>query len=279
LQASLGAYLAQLASSQLPTSSVEELEISLMGTLREQLRILDAALTAGHVTLENLPGALRERMITADGRVRVQIFPRHDIGDRKNLAAFVDGVREVMPEVAGSAAEILESGRAVVRSLQQAMLGAVVVITIVLLLVWRRIDDTALVLIPLFLAAALTVATTVLLDIPFNFADVIVLPLLLGMGVDSCVHMIHRARCPISHDRGVLGTSTARAVFYSALTSIFGFGTMGFASHVGLATLGQMLTLGVTYSLLCNMVVLPALISLRSARGLDPAAPTQVQDA
>jgi hypothetical protein len=282
LHESLGAYLAKLASDQLPVSSVGDLEASLMGTLREQLRILDAALTAGHVTLQNLPGALRERMITADGRVRVQIFPRYDIGDRKNLAAFVDQVREVMPEVAGSAAEVLESGRAVVRSLQQALLGAVVAITIVLLLVWRRIDDTALVLIPLFLAAALTVATTVLFDIPFNFADVIVLPLLLGMGVDSCVHLIHRARFPIAHDQGILGTSTARAVFYSALTSIFGFGTMGFASHVGLATLGQMLTLGVTYSMLCNMVVLPALISLRSERQrriAGPSAPAQADGA
>ncbi len=282
LHESLGIFLARLASNQLPASSVGELETSLMGTLREQLRILDAALTAGHVTLQNLPGALRERMITADGRVRVQIFPRYDIGDRKRLAAFVDEVREVMPEVAGSAAEVLESGRAVVHSLRQALLGAVVAITFVLLLVWRRLDDTALVLIPLFLAAALTVATTVLLDIPFNFADVIVLPLLLGMGVDSCVHMIHRARFPIPHDHGVLGTSTARAVFYSALTSIFGFGTMGFASHAGLATLGQMLTLGVTYSMLCNMLVLPALISLRSERQRKlepPSEPAQVGDA
>jgi hopanoid biosynthesis associated RND transporter like protein HpnN len=266
LREGLGAYFAKLASGELPAGSVADLEKSLMGTLPEQLRILDAALSAGRVTLQNLPDALRERMITADGRVRVQIFPREDIGDRKHLAAFVDGVREVVPEVAGSAAEVLESGRAVVRALQQALFGAVVAIAIVLWLAWRRIDDTALVLIPLSLAAGLTVATAVILDIPFNFADVIVLPLLLGMGVDSCVHLIHRARFPIAHDHGVLGTSTARAVFYSALTSIFGFGTMGFASHMGLATLGQMLTLGVTYSMLCNMVVLPALIALRSER-------------
>ena len=185
-------------------------------------------------------------MITADGRVRVQIFPHYDLGDRKNLAAFVDGVREVIPEVAGSAAEVLESGRAVVRALQQALFGAVVAITVVLLLVWRRIDDTALVLIPLFLAAALTIATIVLLDIPFNFADVIVLPLLLGIGVDSCIHMIHRARIPDltrsrrSGDQHGAGDRLQRAHHDR------GFGTMGFASHVGLATLGQMLTLGVS---------------------------------
>ena len=266
LRESLAVYVAKLGAGELPSSSLNQLEASMTGTLREQLRVLDAALTAGHVTLQNLPDALRERMIASDGRVRIQIFPREDVGDRKHLAAFVDGVREVAPDVAGSAAEILESGRTVVRSLRQALLGAVVAIIAVLLLMWRRIDDTALVMIPLFLAAALTVGTTVLLGIPFNFADVIVLPLLLGMGVDSGIHLIHRARTGGEHGGNILETSTARAVVYSNLTSIASFGTMGFASHMGLATLGQMLTLGVGYTMACNMIVLPALISLRSER-------------
>ncbi len=266
LRESLSAYLVKLAAGELPSASLNQLEASMTGTLPEQLRILDAALNAGHVTLQNLPAALRERMVTSDGRVRIQIFPREDVGDPKHLAAFVDGVRAVAPDVAGSAAEILESGRTVVKSLQQALLGAVVAITAVLLLMWRRIDDTALVLIPLFLAAALTVGTTVLLGIPFNFADVIVLPLLLGMGVDSGIHLIHRARMAGEHAGNILETSTARAVVYSNLTSIASFGTMAFASHMGLATLGQMLTIGVTYTMACNMIVLPALISLRSER-------------
>jgi hypothetical protein len=266
LRESLALYLGMLTAGVLPSSSLNQLETSMTGTLPEQLRILGAALSAGRVTLQNLPNALRERMITRDGRVRVQIFPREDIGDGKRLAAFVDGVREVAPDVAGSAAEILESGRTVVKSLRQALLGAVAAITAVLLLMWRRIDDTALVLIPLFLAAALTVGTSVLIGIPFNFADVIVLPLLLGMGVDSGIHLIHRARTGVEQGGNVLETSTARAVVYSNLTSIASFGTMAFASHQGLATLGLMLTLGVTYTMACNMIVLPALISLRSER-------------
>ena len=133
------------------------------GTLREQLRILDAALTAGHVTLQNLPGALRERMISERRPRAHPDLPASGRRRPQHLAAFVDGVRAVAPDVAGSAAEILESGRTVVKSLRQALLGAVVAITLVLLLMWRRIDDTALVLIPLFLAAALTVGTSVLL--------------------------------------------------------------------------------------------------------------------
>jgi len=197
------------------------------------------------------------------------VFPREDLSDHAALADFVDGVREVAPEVAGSAAEILASGRTVVRALRQALLAASAAIAFLLFVLWRSANDTSLVLIPLGLAATLTVAASVLLDIPFNFADVIVLPLLLGMGVDSGIHLVHRARVTWEHNGNLLGTSTARAVGYSALTTIASFGTMGFASHLGLATLGRLLTLGVMFTVFCNLIVLPALIVLRAPKRMN----------
>jgi hypothetical protein len=106
----------------------------------------------------------------------------------------------------------------------------------------------------------------VLADIPFNFADVIVLPLMLGIGVDSGIHLVHRARVASDGGTQLLGTSTARAVAYSALTTIASFGSLGFATHLGLATLGQLLTLGVSFTIICNLIVLPALIPLRPDR-------------
>jgi predicted RND superfamily exporter protein len=262
----LDRYLQRLEDSPDPAREIEVLQSSMLGTLPEQLRILDAALSAGHVTLEKLPDTILERMITADGRVRIQIFPRDDLNDHAALAAFVDGVKAIAPEVAGSASEILESGRSVVRALTQAMLSAFIAITLFLLILWRRIDDTALVLIPLLLASALTVAAAVLADIPFNFADVIVLPLLLGIGVDSGIHLVHRARVAADGEANLLTTSTARAVAYSALTTIASFGSLGLASHLGLATLGRLLTIGVGFTLICNLIVLPALIRLRPQR-------------
>ncbi len=262
----LDRYLQRLEASPDPTREIEALQSAMLGTLPEQLRILDAALSAGHVTLEKLPDTILERMITADGRVRIQIFPRDDLNDHAALAAFVDGVKVIAPEVAGSASEILESGRSVVRALTQAMLSAFIVITLFLLILWRRIDDTALVLIPLLLASALTVAAAVLADIPFNFADVIVLPLLLGIGVDSGIHLVHRVRVVAGSEVNLLATSTARAVGYSALTTIASFGSLGLATHLGLATLGRLLTIGVGFTLVCNLIVLPALIRRRPHR-------------
>jgi len=266
LHSALGRYMDRLTASENPDRQIETLEASLLGSLPEQLRTLNAALDAGHVTLEKLPEAILERMITSDGRVRIQIYPTEDLNDHRALAAFVEKVQTITPEVAGSAAEILASGQAVVAALTEALLSAFVVITLFLLLLWRRIDDTALVLIPLLLASALTVATAVLLDIPFNFADVIVLPLLLGIGVDSGIHLVNRARAGDPRDSNLLGTSTARAVAYSAMTTIASFGSLGFATHLGMATLGQLLTLGVGFTIICNLIVLPALIPLRPAR-------------
>jgi hopanoid biosynthesis associated RND transporter like protein HpnN len=266
LEDSLARARQRFEASADPGPALARVEDGVLGSLPAQLRLLAAALSAGHVTLEKLPDALLERMITEDGRVRVQIFPRADLNHHAALAAFVDGVREVAPDVAGSASEIVESGRAVVRALRQALLTAVVAIALFLLVLWRSVNDTALVLVPLGLAAILTVAASVLLDIPFNFADVIVLPLLLGMGVDSGIHLVTRARSGWRGRENLLATSTARAVAYSALTTVASFGTLGFATHLGLATLGQLLALGVGFTILCNLVLLPALIALHAPR-------------
>jgi predicted exporter len=266
LRAQLDPYLAALARSERPEASLEALEQSLLGSLPEQLRILTAALQAGRVTLENLPEALLAQMMAVDGRVRIQIFPREDLKDHAALVQFVEAVRAVEPEVSGSAAEIVSSGQTVVAALQQALLSALAAVTFLMFLLWRRFTDTALVLIPLALASSLTVAAAVLLEIPFNFADVIVLPLLLGIGVDSAIHLVHRARVSGKGVSNLLGTSTARAVAFSALTTIASFGSLGLATHRGLATLGQLLTLGVGFTLACNLLVLPALIALHPRR-------------
>jgi len=139
----------------------------------------------------------------------------------------------------------------------------------------------ALVLCPLLLAAAATAGISVVFSISFNFANVIVLPLLLGIGVDSGVHMVHRFRESSTRmdgsgsaetaGRSLLGTSTAQAVFFSALTTIASFGSLALSSHVGFSSLGKLLVVGVSLTLVCNLVVLPALIALRENAGRAPA--------
>jgi hopanoid biosynthesis associated RND transporter like protein HpnN len=275
----LDAYLGALPAGPHADVSLDRLEATLVGGLPEQLRILNAALTAGRVTLENLPEALMTQMVGENGLIRVQIFPSANLADHASLAEFVDAVKAAVPgmDVTGSAAEIVESGRTVVRSLQQALLLALVAITGVVLLLWGgRVTETALVLTPLGLAAIFTAATAIVFGIPFNVADVIVLPLLLGMGVDSGIHLVHRARATGELGIKLLGTSTARAVAFSGINTVASFGTLAFSTHRGLATLGQLLTLGVFFTMLTTLIVLPALIPARWRReargGLVPAS-------
>ena len=119
---------------------------------------------------------------------------------------------------------------------------------------------------PLTLAAVLTAAAAVLLGIPFNFADIIVLPLLLDIGVDSGIHLVHRARADGSGRAPLLETSTAQAVLFSSLTTIASFGTLVISGHRGVASLGFLLVVGMVWMLAANLCLLPALLSLREGR-------------
>jgi len=148
-----------------------------------------------------------------------------------------------------------------------------VVIAVLLLLLWRTLSDALLVLAPLGLAAVLTGAAAVLLGIPFNYADVIVLPLLLGIGVDSGIHLVHRSHMGGGEASHLLDTSTARGVVLSSITTIASFGSLAFASHRGMASLGQLLTVGVALTVLCNLFVLPALLEWRARRRAAREAP------
>lgn len=232
----------------------------LFDSLAERLRLLRAALQTGPIDMENLSAEIKQRMTGKDGRVRIEIFPAENLNDQLALEEYVSAIQSVDPYAYGEGLLIVESGRVVIRSLQQAILTAVIVIVFILIVLWRSIRDSALVIAPLILASVLTVASSVMLGITFNFANVIIIPLLLGMGIDSGIHMVHRVRGGGLPDGNLLRTGTARAVFLSAVTTMASFGTLAFSSHLGIASLGQLLTLGIALVLVCNLLVLPALV-------------------
>ncbi|HNS59346.1 MAG TPA: MMPL family transporter, partial [Nitrosomonas europaea] len=101
---------------------------------------------------------------------------------------------------------------------------------------------------------------TVLLDIPFNFANIIALPLLLGLGIDSSLHMVHRSMDNRVENEILIHTSTARAIFYSALTALVDFASLMFSSHKGTASMGALLTVGLAFTLICTLIILPSLL-------------------
>ena len=234
------------------------LERNLLGTLPAAMRHLAAALEASPVDLADLPRELVVRWLSPNGVYRIQVFPQKNLEPIENLREFITDVQAVAPNVTDLPVIYLEAGREVVRAFQQALLSALVAVTVVLLLVLRNVKDTLHVLFPLMLAAMLTGAATVWLDIPVNFANIIALPLLFGLGVDSGIHMIHRLRSAEEATGNVLHSSTARGVFFSALTTIFSFSSLAFTAHVGMASMGKMLAIGILCTLICTLIILPA---------------------
>ncbi|MBT6116506.1 MAG: MMPL family transporter, partial [Rhodospirillaceae bacterium] len=208
----------------------------------------------------DMPLSLLRRYVAENGLSRVEVEPAEDIMDPGALRRFVGAVRTVAPDATGSPVLLLEAGDAVTGAMRQATVTALVVIALLLVVLLRSLRDTLLVLAPLLLAGALTGAASVLFSLPFNYANVIVLPLLLGLGVASGIHLVFRARDE-GMGRPLLSTSTPRAVVFSALTTMASFGSLVVSSHKGTASMGELLTVAIGFTLLSTLVVLPALLA------------------
>jgi hopanoid biosynthesis associated RND transporter like protein HpnN len=236
------------------------LEKSLLHFLPARLDSLRLALEAGEVGQSDLPDDLRARFLSPGGALRIQVFPSENINDNKALRRFVAAVRRIAPRATDNPVEIIEAGDVVVSAIRNAAFIALAAIFALLIIVLRSLRDAMLVILPLALAALLTVAASVLLGMSFNFANVIVLPLLAGLGVASGIHLVARAREP-ARAAALMQTSTPRAVILSALTTIGSFGSLAVSSHRGTASMGELLTIAIAFTLICTLIVLPALMS------------------
>ncbi|MFO0754591.1 MAG: MMPL family transporter [Thermodesulfovibrionales bacterium] len=243
------------------------LEKSVLSDLPALFRMLERSLEARAFTVKDLPRSLTEQYVARDGRYRVQVFPRENILQVDALARFVRSVQAVAPEATDAPVVIYESGRAVISSFQQATVSALVVITLFLLLELRSFSVVVLILIPLLFALALTGASSVALGIPLNFANVIVVPLLVGVGVHSGIIFILRYRTEPPPGGNMLRTSNARAVLFSTLTTLISTGSLAFSPHRGIASMGILLTLCFGFLLAGILLLLPALLGKYARRG------------
>jgi uncharacterized protein len=233
-------------------------EHSLFAWLPRLIDQIGQSLLAQPFGVGDLPDAFRARWLAADGRARIEIVPAEDLRDQQARRRFVRAVEAVAPQASGAPVIMTEGGEAVIGAFRQAAATAILAITLLLMALLRNVATVLLVLAPLVLAAVLTVAVTVLFALPFNFANVIVLPLLFGLGVAGGLHIVLRARQ--AGPQRVLMTSTPRAVLFSALTTVGSFGALALSAHRGTASMGLLLTIAIGLTLVCTLVVLPALL-------------------
>lgn len=236
-----------------------EFERRTVGGALARLQDLKRSLNAAPFGLADLPKELRADEIVADGRVKVKAYPKGDMKDQKALAAFVAAVRSVAPNAAGGPVTIYEASIAVLGAFKQATITTVCALLLLMAVLLRNLREVALVFAPLLLAALLLLPVSVLADLPFNFANVIVLPLLFGLGVANGIQFVFREKLEKDTAK-VLATTTPRAVIFSALTTMVSFGSLAVSSHPGTANMGVLLAIALSLVLIATLFFLPALM-------------------
>ncbi|MHB8562752.1 MAG: MMPL family transporter [Acidiferrobacteraceae bacterium] len=262
LQRQLSHYLRRFGRA---SQKLVGLQRRVIGDLPLELQALRRSLGAAPVTLDTLPASLRHRYLDPNGRARVQVFSRLSLNSNHNLRRFVAGVQKVAPTAIGTPILLVEGGDAVVQAFREATMISLTLIAILLLLALRRVTDVLMVLVSIGFAAMLTVAGMQLTGISFDLANIIVLPLEIGLCVAFGIYLVTRWRDGVEAAH-LLRTSTPDAVLFSALTTLSSFGSLAVSSNPGMAVLGKTLCIAVTAILISILFLLPALLLLRTAR-------------
>lgn len=226
--------------------------------LPDELDRLRTAMSAEPVTLASIPPDLARDWLLPDGQARVQAMPK-DLGQgSRGLSNFVQEVTQIAPNAGGPAVTIEATSGTIVGAFRDAAIYAVLAIAVILGIALRRLGDVALVLAPLILSALLTLLVAVLLPLPLNFANIIALPLLLGVGVSFNIYFVMNWR---AGRRMLLGSATARAIVFSALTTGTAFGSLALSAHPGTRSMGDLLLISLACTLVASLVFIPALLA------------------
>lgn len=246
--------------AQAPDSVVLGTSQALTRFLPDQLETMKTVLKPSVVTMDSIPADIRRDYLLPDGRTRLTIHPNGHMSETAVLHRFVSQLETVTKNLAGPAIEITGSAQTIVTAFIVAAISALVMIAAILLVVLRRILDTVLVMVPLLMSALLTVIVIVTVPETLNYANIIALPLLLGVGVSFNIYFVMNWRQGLKRP---LSSPTARAVLFSALTTATAFGSLATSAHPGTASMGRLLLMSLACTLACTLVLVPALLPKR----------------
>ncbi len=219
------------------------------------------------VRLEEIPETLRKRYISQEGKYVAHIFPGVDVWDLDQRQKYLNDLRSIDPNVTGNAIHMFESTRLMTEGYVKGGIYAMTAIIIYVSFLFRNVRTVFFVLLPVLAGSIWTVGIMELIGLRLNMANLVILPLILGIGVVNGIHITHRYREEEDKNASVLGKSTGQAVLLSSLTTMIGFGSMMVADHYGVFSLGLVLTLGVFNCLIASVTFLPALLKLSTAKG------------
>lgn len=254
--------LRHLAAPTLSDAAMRDrAEQALAQPLQLTLAQLKRSLEAQPVDQRSLPPSLLRDWLTADGRALVSISPYLPAADSANrpaaLQRFLDAVLRAEPSAAGGPISVRGSADTIMRAFAQAGGWAVLAITALLWITLRRFGDVLRTLVPLLVSTVVTLELCVAFGLPLNFANVIALPLLLGVGVAFKIYYVMAWRAGQTH---LLQSSLTHAVLYSAATTAAAFGSLSFSHHPGTASMGQLLALALACTLVGAVFFQPILL-------------------
>ena len=218
------------------------------------------------IEISSIPKSLRERYLSNKGKYLITVFPSVDIWNLEKRQQYLEDLRSVDPDVTGSAVHMFNSTRLMTEGYINGGIYAMITIIIYVFVVFRNLRTVFFILLPVFVGSIWTLGIMDMFELKLNMANLVILPLILGIGVVNGIHITHRYREEKDKNSVVLGKSTGQAVVLSSLTTMIGFGSMMVADHYGVFSLGLVLTLGVFCCLVASVTFLPALLKLSSEK-------------
>ena len=228
---------------------------------------------------EDLPVALHNRFVGVTGKYLLQVYPKRDIWQRDNQKEFIDELRQALdpnqsntPMITGTPVQLYEYTTLLKTSYETAAWYALGAIAILVLIHFRSLTCVLLALLPVAVGSIWMVGLMVLFNVPFNPANIMTLPLVIGIGVTNGIHILNR----FAEDRnpGILAKSTGKAVLVSGLTAIAGFGSLILAKHQGIQSLGYVMSTGVATCMIAGLTFLPAVLKIFIVRDLPAKKPS-----
>lgn len=241
-----------------PPAALDQVQRVLVIPLKTTLRQVRNALAAEPVSLDTLPPAVKRLWLSTDGKALIEVEPSGHGNDNAALRRFATAVRSVEPDAAGTPIFMIEAARTMLTAFFQAGILSVAAIALVLFVALRRWIDVALTLVPLLIAIMVTLEICVLVGLQLNFANIIALPLLLGVGVAFKIYYITAWR---SGGTNFLQSSLTRAIFFSACTTGIAFGSLWFSHHPGTSSMGKLMGLSLLTTLVAAVIFQPALMA------------------
>jgi len=239
-----------------------------LGELHDTIGAILRQDNSGPLRIDDLPPALKGRFVGTSGKHLVQVYPRSNVWERAEQEAFVKELRSVDPNVTGTPVQLYEYTSLLKDSYVEAAWWALGAIVILVFIHFRAIVPVLLSLLPVAIGALWMVGFMGWSGIPFNPANIMTLPLVIGIGVTNGIHILNR----FAEERnpGILAKSTGKAVLVSGLTTIAGFGSLIVGDHRGIQSLGWVMAVGTATCMFAGLTALPALLTLRSAHQPAP---------